>query len=107
MAYARGARRKDAIGSLNECMLPQFSLLRRSVPRGLVPPATANFPALRSYISDVERSVFNSICTGTHLGVRGLAPNFSPKPGDTDIGTGAEAGAADVVSPVADELQDP
>jgi hypothetical protein len=32
---------------------------------------------------------------------------FSPKPGDSDIGTGAEAGAADVVSPVADELQDP
>ena len=30
-----------------------------------------------------------------------------PKPGDSDIGTGAEAGAADVVSPVADELQDP
>ena len=32
---------------------------------------------------------------------------FSPKPGDSDIGTGAEAGAADVVSPVADKLQDP
>ena len=32
---------------------------------------------------------------------------FSPKLGDSDIGTGAEAGAADVVSPVADELQDP
>ena len=32
---------------------------------------------------------------------------FSPKPGDNDIGTGGEAGAADVVSPVADELQDP
>ena len=32
---------------------------------------------------------------------------FSPKPGDSDIGTGAEAGAADVVTPVADELQDP
>jgi hypothetical protein len=32
---------------------------------------------------------------------------FSPKPGDSDIGTGAEAGAADVVFPVADELQDP
>jgi ferredoxin len=32
---------------------------------------------------------------------------FSPKPGDSDIGTGAEAGAADVVAPVADELQDP
>ena len=32
---------------------------------------------------------------------------FSPKPGDSDIGTGAEAGAADVMFPVADELQDP
>ena len=32
---------------------------------------------------------------------------FSPKPGDSDIGTGAEAGAADVVFPLADELQDP
>ena len=32
---------------------------------------------------------------------------FSPKLGDSDIGTGAEAGAADVVFPVADELQDP
>ena len=32
---------------------------------------------------------------------------FSPKPGDSDIGTEAEAGATDVVSPVADELQDP
>jgi hypothetical protein len=32
---------------------------------------------------------------------------FWPKPGDSDIGTGAEAGAADVMSPVADELQDP
>ena len=32
---------------------------------------------------------------------------FSPKPGDSDSGTGAEAGAADVVSPFADELQDP
>ena len=32
---------------------------------------------------------------------------FSPKPGDSDIGTGAEAGAADVVTSVADELQDP
>ena len=32
---------------------------------------------------------------------------FSPKPGDSDIGTGAEAGAADVVSLIADELQDP
>ncbi|HLN10789.1 MAG TPA: hypothetical protein VK281_17770 [Xanthobacteraceae bacterium] len=32
---------------------------------------------------------------------------FQPKPGDSDIGTGAEAGAGDVVSPVADELQDP
>jgi ferredoxin len=32
---------------------------------------------------------------------------FSPKPGDSDSGTGTEAGAADVVSLVADELQDP
>ena len=32
---------------------------------------------------------------------------FSPKPGDSDIETGAEAGAADVVFPIADELQDP
>ena len=32
---------------------------------------------------------------------------FSTKLGDSDIGTGAEAGAGDVVSPVADELQDP
>ena len=30
---------------------------------------------------------------------------FSPKPGDS--GTGAATGAGDVVSPVADELQDP
>lgn len=29
---------------------------------------------------------------------------FSPKPGDIDIGAGAEAGAADVVSLVTDEL---
>ena len=29
---------------------------------------------------------------------------FSPKPGDSDIGTGAQAAAAEVVSPVADEL---
>ena len=32
---------------------------------------------------------------------------FSPTPGDSDIGTGAEAGAVDVVSPVAHEMQDP
>ena len=32
---------------------------------------------------------------------------FGPQPGDSDIGTGAEAGAVDVVSPVADEMQDP
>ena len=32
---------------------------------------------------------------------------FSPKHGNSDIGTGADAGAADVVTPVADELQDP
>ena len=32
---------------------------------------------------------------------------FSPKPGDSYSGTGAEAGAADVASPFADELQDP
>ena len=32
---------------------------------------------------------------------------YSPKPGDNDIGTGGEAGAADVVTSVADELQDP
>jgi hypothetical protein len=31
---------------------------------------------------------------------------FPPKPGDSDIGTGAEAGATGVVSPVADKLQD-
>ena len=36
-----------------------------------------------------------------------LCVHFQPKPGDSDIGTGAEAGAGDVVSPVADELQDP
>ena len=36
-----------------------------------------------------------------------LCVYFQPKPGDSDIGTGAEAGAGDVVSPVADELQDP
>jgi len=32
---------------------------------------------------------------------------FSPKLGASDIGTGAEAGAVDVVSPVAHEMQDP
>jgi hypothetical protein len=32
---------------------------------------------------------------------------FSHKPGDSDIGPGAEAGTAGVVSSVADELQDP
>ena len=32
---------------------------------------------------------------------------FWPTPGDSDIGTGAEAGAVDVVSPVAYEMQDP
>jgi len=31
----------------------------------------------------------------------------SPKPGDSDNGTGTDAGAGNVVSPVADELQDP
>jgi len=31
----------------------------------------------------------------------------SPKHGDSDNGTGTDAGAGDVVSPVADELQDP
>jgi hypothetical protein len=34
--------------------------------------------------------------------------SLSPTPGDSDIGTGAEAGAdADAVPPVAEELQDP
>ena len=32
---------------------------------------------------------------------------FSPKPGDSDIGPGGEAGTAAVVSPIADELQEP
>ena len=39
--------------------------------------------------------------------VPGKYEKYFAKPGDSDIGTGAEAGAADVVSPVADELQDP
>jgi hypothetical protein len=36
-----------------------------------------------------------------------LCVHFQPKPGDSDIGTGTEAGAGEVVSPVADELHDP
>jgi len=36
-----------------------------------------------------------------------LCVHFQPKPGDSEIGTGTEAGAGEVVSPVADELHDP